>query len=59
METFLKLTKYANSVVHISGHYEYYSIIDLCWCWHGVLSNSKRHIDRRGAEVNMIKFTIQ
>ena len=21
----LKLTKYANSVVHISGHYEYYS----------------------------------
>ena len=24
-----------------------------------MLLNSKRHIDRRGAEVNMIKFTVQ
>ena len=24
-----------------------------------VLMNSKRHTDRRGAEVNMIKFTVQ
>ena len=37
----------------------YYTIIDLCWGRHGVLLNSKRHIDRRGAEVNMIKFTVQ
>ena len=33
----------------------FYTIIDLCWGRHGVLLNSKRHIDRRGAEVNMIK----
>ena len=26
---------------------------------HGDLLNSKCHIDRRGAEVNMIKFTVQ
>ena len=37
----------------------YYTIIDLCWGRHGVLLNGKRHIDRRGAEVNMIKFTVQ
>ena len=37
----------------------YYTIIDLCWGRHEVLLNSKRHIDRRGAEVNMIKFTVQ
>ena len=37
----------------------YYTIIDLCRGRHGVLLNSKRHIDRRGAEVNMIKFTVQ
>ena len=36
-----------------------YTIIDLCWGRHGVLLNSKRHIDRREAEVNMIKFTVQ
>ena len=36
-----------------------YTIIDLCCGRHGVLLNSKRHIDRRGAEVNMIKFTVQ
>ena len=36
-----------------------YTIIDLCWGGHGALFNSKRHIDRRGAEVNMIKFTVQ
>ena len=36
-----------------------YTIIDLCWGRHGVLLNSKRHIDRRGAEVNMVKFTVQ
>ena len=38
---------------------EYYIIIDLCWGRHGVLLNSKHYIDRRGAEVNMIKFTVQ
>ena len=38
---------------------EYYTINDLCWGRHGVLLNSKRHIDRRGAEVNMIKCTVQ
>ena len=37
----------------------YYIIIDLCRGGHGVLLNSKRHIDRRGAEVNMIRFTVQ
>ena len=37
----------------------YYTIIDLCWGGHWVLLNSKRHIDRRGAEANMIKFTVQ
>ena len=26
---------------------------------HGVLLNSECHIDGRGAEVNMIKFTVQ
>ena len=36
-----------------------YTIIDLCWGRHGVLLNNKRHIDRRGAEVDMIKFTVQ
>ena len=36
----------------------YYTIIDWCWGRHGVLLNSKHHIDRRGAEVNMIKFTV-
>ena len=35
------------------------TIVDLCFGRHGVLLNSKRHIDRRGAEVNMIKFTVQ
>ena len=39
-------------------HY-YYTIIDLCLGGHGVLLNSKLHIDRRGAEVNMIKFAVQ
>ena len=38
--------------------YIYYTIIDLC-CGHRVLLNNKRHIDRRGVEVNMIKFTVQ
>ena len=38
---------------------DYYTTIDLCWGGHGVLLNSKRHIDQRGAEVNMIKFTVQ
>ena len=28
----------------------YYTIIDLCWGWHGVLLNSKRNVDWRGAE---------
>ena len=37
----------------------YYTNIDLCSGGHRVLLNSKRHIDRRGAEVNMIKFTVQ
>ena len=37
----------------------FYTIIDLCRGRHGVLLNSKRHIDGRGAEVNMIKFTGQ
>ena len=37
---------------------KYYTIIDLCWGRHGVFLNSKRHIDRRGAEVNMVKFTV-
>ena len=37
----------------------YYTIIDICWDGHGVLLNSKRQIDWRGAEVNMIKFTDQ
>ena len=36
-----------------------YTIIDLCRGGHGVLLNSKRHIDQRGADVNMIKFTVQ
>ena len=40
-------------------HTYYYTIIDFCFSGHGVLLNSKRHIDRRGAEVNMIKFTVQ
>ena len=31
----------------------------LCWDGHGVLLNSKRHIDQRGAEANMNKFTVQ
>ena len=26
---------------------------------HGMSLNSTRHIDRRGVEVNMIKFTVQ
>ena len=26
---------------------------------HGVLLNSKRYIDQRGVDVNMIKFTVQ
>ena len=34
-----------------------YNIIQLLT--YVVLLNSKRHIDRRGAEVNMIKFTVQ
>ena len=38
---------------------EHYTIIDLCLGGRGVLLSSKRHIDRRGAEVNMIKFTVQ
>ena len=38
---------------------DYYTTIDLCLGGHGVLLNSKRHIDQRGAEVNMIKFTVQ
>ena len=37
----------------------HYTIIDLCWGVHGVLLNSYCHIDRRGAEVNMIKLTVQ
>ena len=39
----------------------HFTIIDLCRGGHGVLLNSgpKRHIDRRGGEVNMIKFTVQ
>ena len=37
----------------------HYTIIDLCLGGHGVLLNSKRHIDRHRAEVNMIKFTVQ
>ena len=37
----------------------YYTIIDLCFGRHGVILNSKRHIERRGAEVNMIRFTVQ
>ena len=40
-------------------HAEYYTIIDLCWGGHGVLLNSKPHIDWRGEEVNVIKFTVQ
>ena len=36
-----------------------YNYIDLCLGRHGVLLNSKRHIDRRGVEVNMVKFTVQ
>ena len=39
-------------------HWAYYTIIDLCWGGLGVLLNSKRHIDRRGGEFNMIKFTV-
>ena len=34
-------------------------IYDLCRGGHEVLLNSKSHIDRHGAEVNMIKFTVQ
>ena len=34
-----------------------YIILDLGG--HRVLVNIKRHIDRRGSEVNMIKFTVQ
>ena len=37
----------------------HHAIIGLCWGGHGVLLNSKCHIDWRGAEVNMIKFTVQ
>ena len=43
---------------HVRQTMQYYTIIDLCWDRHGVLLNSKRHIDQRGAEVNMIKFTV-
>ena len=38
---------------------DYHIIIDLCLGGHGVFLNSKRHIDQRVAEVNMIKFTVQ
>ena len=40
-------------------HLNHYTIIDLCRGRHGQLLNSKRHIDQRGVEVNMIKFTVQ
>ena len=43
----------------IFGEGKYYTIIDLCSGRHGVLVNSKHHIDRPGAEVNMINFTVQ
>ena len=33
--------------------------IDLCLVGHGVILNSKRHIDLRSASVNMIKLTVQ
>ena len=36
-----------------------YKCIDLCLGGHGVLLNSKSHIDQWGAEVSMIKFTVQ
>ena len=52
---FLKILKF----IDFSPSDFYYTIIDLCWGRHGVLLNSKRHIDRRGAEVNMIKSTVQ
>ena len=49
-----------NSINHWIWPEDYhYTIIDLYWGGHGVLLNSKRHIDGRGAEVNMIKFTVQ
>ena len=38
---------------------KYHAIIDLCLGGHGVLLNSKCHIDRCQAAVNMIKFSVQ
>ena len=37
--------------------YQFEPVIQLLT--YGVLLNSKRHIDRLEAEVNMIKFTVQ